>query len=198
MPDMDWLDGSENCLSAWDVLASTAALSGDVIFYDGTGRHEAISTALHLAERGASVHFVTMDESLAQEVEYSSRAVYRKQFKQRGIRTTPDHALVKVSREGGNGLKATFLHELTGDVFELTAPTVVVERGTTPFDGLFHDLASRSCNRGVIDNAAFVEMRPQPVRSGENGFELYRLGDAVASRNVHAAMYDAMRLCLIF
>lgn len=198
MPDMDWLDGGEHCLSVWDVLSSTTVLSGDVIFYDGTGRHEAISTALHLAERGASVHFVTMDESLAQEVEYSSRAVYRKQFRQRGIRTVPDHALVKVTREGGNGLMATFRHELTGDVLELSASTVVVERGTTPFDGLFHDLAAQSCNQGVMDNAAFTDVRPQPIRSGPAGFELYRLGDAVASRNVHAAMYDAMRLCLTF
>jgi len=26
-------------------------------------------------------------------------------------------------------------------------------------------------------------------------FELHRIGDAVASRNIHAAVYDALRLC---
>ncbi|WP_299518122.1 NADH:flavin oxidoreductase [uncultured Serinicoccus sp.] len=28
------------------------------------------------------------------------------------------------------------------------------------------------------------------------GFQLFRIGDAVASRNIHAAVYDALRLCL--
>ena len=26
-------------------------------------------------------------------------------------------------------------------------------------------------------------------------FQLFRIGDAVASRNIHAAVYDAQRLC---
>ncbi len=28
------------------------------------------------------------------------------------------------------------------------------------------------------------------------GFELHRIGDAVTSRGVHAAIYDAARLCM--
>jgi hypothetical protein len=31
-------------------------------------------------------------------------------------------------------------------------------------------------------------------RNAEGLFDLYRLGDAVAARNVHAAIYDAARL----
>ncbi|MFD5859807.1 hypothetical protein [Streptomyces chartreusis] len=38
--------------------------------------------------------------------------------------------------------------------------------------------------------------RPQSVvRNEEGSFQLFRIGDAVASRNVHAAMLDAARLC---
>jgi hypothetical protein len=33
------------------------------------------------------------------------------------------------------------------------------------------------------------------VRNPDGAFRLYRIGDAVASRNVHAAIYDALRLC---
>jgi hypothetical protein len=37
--------------------------------------------------------------------------------------------------------------------------------------------------------------RPQAVRSNPEGaFQLFRIGDAVASRNIHAAIYDALRL----
>jgi hypothetical protein len=38
---------------------------------------------------------------------------------------------------------------------------------------------------------------PQPRRGGDGVFELHRIGDAVASRNVHASIYDAMRLCMV-
>ena len=37
----------------------------------------------------------------------------------------------------------------------------------------------------------------QSVASTEHGFALYRIGDAVASRNVAAAMFDALRLCSV-
>ena len=31
-------------------------------------------------------------------------------------------------------------------------------------------------------------------RNAEGSFRLFRIGDAVASRNIHAAIYDALRL----
>jgi hypothetical protein len=34
----------------------------------------------------------------------------------------------------------------------------------------------------------------KPLPTGQ--FELHRIGDAVASRNVHSAIYDALRLCM--
>lgn len=37
--------------------------------------------------------------------------------------------------------------------------------------------------------------RAQPVASGVTaGFQLFRIGDAVSARNIHAAVYDALRL----
>jgi len=37
--------------------------------------------------------------------------------------------------------------------------------------------------------------KPQTVVSNPEGrFQLFRIGDAVASRNTHAAIYDALRL----
>ena len=35
------------------------------------------------------------------------------------------------------------------------------------------------------------------VRNADGGYQLFRIGDAVASRNIHAAIYDAFRLCLV-
>jgi hypothetical protein len=40
-----------------------------------------------------------------------------------------------------------------------------------------------------------MEGRPQRLVRNPNGaFQLFRVGDAVSSRNVHAAVYDALRL----
>jgi hypothetical protein len=36
------------------------------------------------------------------------------------------------------------------------------------------------------------------VRNKAGRFQLFRVGDAVASRNIHAALYDSLRLCLQF
>lgn len=38
--------------------------------------------------------------------------------------------------------------------------------------------------------------RRQPA--ARDGYRLYRIGDAVASRNIHAAILDALKLCKIF
>jgi hypothetical protein len=34
--------------------------------------------------------------------------------------------------------------------------------------------------------------------NAEGRFQLFRVGDAVASRNIHAAIYDSLRLCKVF
>jgi hypothetical protein len=80
---------------------------------------------------------------------------------------------------------------------ELSAPQVVIENGTVPMGEVFGGLRARSRNDGVTDIHALLDGHPQlatPPPPGE--FELHRIGDAVSSRNVHAAVYDALRLCM--
>jgi hypothetical protein len=155
-----------------------------------------VSCALHLAERGARVKFATIDNMMALEMAYHERVIYRKRFAQKHIDVVTDNQLICVAK-AGNRLVATFRHELTGDETELTTPQVVVEHGTVPVDGLYHDLRGRSLNNGFTDIHALLDGRPQlaaPPAAGK--FELHRIGDAVASRNVHGAIYDALRLCM--
>ena len=68
---------------------------------------------------------------------------------------------------------------------------VVVNHGTIPLDDLYFALKPRSANRGRVDYDALIAGRPQP--DGE-GMRLFRVGDAVAGRNTHVAIYDAFRL----
>jgi len=44
---------------------------------------------------------------------------------------------------------------------------------------------------------AMTEARPQSISTNPDGkFALFRIGDAWAARNIHAATLDAMRICL--
>jgi hypothetical protein len=141
------------------------------------------------------VQFVTIDEYVGMEMEYPSRTIYRKRFAENGVRITTDSTLVRV-RPGGNRLIATFRHELTGAMQELTASQVVIEHGTVPMTELFDALRADSANDGMTDIEPLLQRRPQLASPPTGGaFELHRIGDAVTSRNVHGAIYDALRLC---
>ena len=195
VPDTAWLDGAEHCTTVWDILSGTASAKDEVIVYDGTGRHQAVSCALHLAEQGRAVQFVTLDDNVGLEMEYNARVVYRKRFAEHGVRTTIDHQLERV-RPSGNGLVATFRHELTGATLELRAPQVVIENGTVPMTETFDALRAGSINGGITDIDALLDGEPQRPTPTDGAFELHRIGDAVTSRSVHAAIYDALRLCM--
>ena len=163
LPDTDWLEG---CRALQQRVGRAdrrpARRCNDVIVYDGTGRHQAVSCALHLAEHGSSVQFVTIDDNIGLEMEYSARVVYRKRFALNGVKSLIDHRLSSV-RKKGNQLVATFRHELTGATTELTASQVVIERGTVPVDEMFHALRAASANDGVTDIDALLERQTQPV-----------------------------------
>ena len=73
---------------------------------------------------------------------------------------------------------------------------VVVEHGTMPHDDLYFDLVADSSNVGEVDHEALIKVQPQSVVTNQNGrYQLFRIGDAVTSRNIHAAIYEAQRLC---
>lgn len=195
IPDLDWLDGAEHCSSVWEVLDGNPPSGQEVLVFDGTGRHEAISCSDHLAEAGCTVTHVTPDDRVAIEMGYTERVVYRKRLYERGVEIVCDRRLTKVE-PGRNRLQATLVNELTGVVETRSVDKVVVEHGTTPVDELFHALRADSMNDGVTDIAALLEGRSQrTAMPSERGFDLHRIGDAVTSRSIHAAIYDALRLC---
>jgi NADPH-dependent 2,4-dienoyl-CoA reductase/sulfur reductase-like enzyme len=71
---------------------------------------------------------------------------------------------------------------------------VVVEHGTLPLDTLYWELRPGSVNLGAVDHAALLAGQPQTVtRNADGEYRLFRIGDAVASRNIHAAVFDGLR-----
>ncbi len=108
------------------------------------------------------------------------------------MRTLLEYELVSVSAR--NGLREVVLrHLLTGRELSSTHKQIIVEHGTIPVSDIFDELRPRSVNDGVTEIESLIGTSPlrEPPMSG---FELHRIGDAVSSRSVHAAMLDALRL----
>ena len=108
---------------------------------------------------------------------------------------TPDMRLIEVGREG-NKLIAVLKNEYSDQEEERAVDQVVAEHGTLPRDQAYFALKEDSRNRGEIDYHALARNQLAPVLSNPDGkFLLFRVGDALASRNIHAAIYDSLRIC---
>jgi N-methyl-L-proline demethylase len=109
---------------------------------------------------------------------------------------TLNHRLRQVRRQEGR-LAATLYNEYTRATPERLVDQVVVENGTLPAAELYMALQGESSNGGQVDLDALIACRPQSLVTNPKGtYQLFRIGDAVAGRNIHAAIYDARRLCM--
>ena len=98
-------------------------------------------------------------------------------------------------RRQGNQLLATVGSDYGDMTRERVVDQVVVNHGTRPLDEVYFDLRALSSNGGEQDYEALATGQAQPVAKNPEGrFRLFRIGDAVAARDSHAAIYDALRL----
>ncbi|MCK6449262.1 MAG: NADH:flavin oxidoreductase [Alphaproteobacteria bacterium] len=196
VPDLAWLPGAELATSVWDAIGGSVTLAPEVIVYDGTGRHPAPQVAELAIAQGKRAQLVSIDGMIAQELTYAERVIWKKRAYELGLPVTLDHEIEKIERRG-NRLVATFRNLVTHQPVEREADQVIVEHGTAPADHVFQELKAASSNDGVTDIDALLALRKQPRgRRADAPFELHRIGDAVASRNIQAAVLDALRLCL--
>jgi 2,4-dienoyl-CoA reductase-like NADH-dependent reductase (Old Yellow Enzyme family)/thioredoxin reductase len=190
------LAGAELAVSTWDVLGGDVAPGRRVIVYDDHGSEQALSTAERLVTSGSEVEIVTPDRVVGQEVIGTLYPAYLRTFYRAGVRLTPDHRLREI-RRGTDGLVAVLHNEYTGEQVESIADQVVVEHGTVPNDDVYTQLKADSCNGGELDLEAFSHVQPQTLVSNPDGrYRLIRIGDAIESRNIHAAIFDARRVAL--
>jgi hypothetical protein len=196
VPDTTFLDSGEDLVtSVWDVLGGYVEPVGSVLLYDDHGWHQGPSTAVALARKGVALEMVTPDRMLAFEVGATNYPHYLRELYRSGVRLTPDLELQAVRRDG-NRLVASFWNEYVEETVERVVDHVVVEHGTLPVDELYHALKDGSRNGGAVDVEGMARGAPEELVINPAGsYLLYRLGDAVSSRNVHAAIYDALRLC---
>jgi 2,4-dienoyl-CoA reductase-like NADH-dependent reductase (Old Yellow Enzyme family)/thioredoxin reductase len=198
LPHTEVLDeGDALVVSAWDILSGDARPGDNVLIYDDAGDYAALQAAEKIAATGAKVEIMTRDRSFAPEVMAMSLTPSMRELQKRDVTFTVTWKLDAVRRDG-NQLLATIGSDYGGVTRERRVDQVVVNHGTRPLDDIYFDLRPGSTNLGEVDYEALVAGRLQDVtRNAEGSYQLFRIGDAVAARNTHAAIYDALRLCKV-
>ncbi|WP_282151436.1 NADH:flavin oxidoreductase [Ruegeria atlantica] len=192
------IPGGDLAISSWEVLSGEARVSGDVLLFDQVGDHPAAVTADTLAGAGCSVEHLTPDRALLHDLGPTTSAVALRDMAAGGVTFTCLQELHALTRDG-NRVSACLRHVLTGEFSERLVDHVIVEHGLIPMDDLYHDLKPHSKNLGQVNHKAMISGTfpfTDAVQSGQ--FYLARIGDAVASRNMHAAILDALRICNMF
>ncbi len=194
LPNTAIVDGHDHVVSSWDVLAGDVPPGERVLVYDDNAQHPGLAAAEFLALAGSKVEIVTPERFFAADIGGLNHAAYARVFEAKGVRLTINKRLLRVAKEGST-LRATIGSDYATATDTRKVDQVVVEHGTLPLDELYFALKPLSGNLGAVDHKALLAGWPQTLRPNPDGrFQLFRLGDAVASRNVHAAIYDALRL----
>ncbi|MDZ7874642.1 MAG: NADH:flavin oxidoreductase [Rhizobium sp.] len=187
--------GDDLVTSSWDILAGSVKPEGPVLLYDDNGGHPGMSAAEVIANAGVELEVVSPERFFAPEMGGMNHVPYAKTFAERNVRVTINTKLVGVRRDG-NALLATLGSDFSDVRVERRVAQVVVEHGTMANADLYLELKPLSRNRGAVDYAALIARRgPLPLKDEAASFDLVRIGDAVESRNIHAAVYDALRFC---
>ncbi|MBP6562158.1 MAG: NADH:flavin oxidoreductase [Neisseriaceae bacterium] len=187
-------------VSSWAVLRGEVALRQNVLVYDGISTHAGAGVADFIASRGKQVEIVTPDVKVADATGGTTFPIFYRRLYAQGVIQTPNFWLEKVYREGAN-LVAVLRNEYTEALEERLVDQVVIENGIVPNDALYWALKDGAHNQGQLDLDALYDHQPQPCLAAtlaEEDYVLFRVGDCQSMHNIHAAIYDALRLCKDF
>ena len=171
--------------------------TGDVLVYDDHGGHQALDAVEALTRSARSVEYVTPERSVAPDVGSSPAVGYFQMLADHDVRTTVLHRLVEIERrdrrlvvrlqvEGAQG----------GGRAGRSTPSSSSTARSPVADALRRPGCRGRSTSGRSTCRTCSASRQQSARPNPDGrFELYRVGDAVASRNIHAAILDSFRLC---
>jgi 2,4-dienoyl-CoA reductase-like NADH-dependent reductase (Old Yellow Enzyme family)/thioredoxin reductase len=189
--------GNELVVSAWDILSGEVKPGEQVLLFDDAGDHSALQAADVIAQSGAQLEVITPDRTFAPEVMAMNLVPYMRSLQKLDVTFTVTFRLESVQRHPSlpGKLLAVLGSDYGGVRKERVVDQVVVNHGTLPLEDLYFELKAQSSNQGEVNYSDLIGGKAQAVASNPSGnFQLFRIGDAVAARNTHAAIYDALRL----
>jgi len=180
--------------SSWDIISGDIKPAKNILIYDEAGDHAAMQSAEIAIEEGSTVEFMTPDRLISPEIMGMNLTPYLKNLQNKNITYTIAKRLLGVSLEG-NKLKALIGSDYGTFKYNAIYDQIILNYGTKPLDELYFDLVPLSINEGEVNYEKLIEGKEQNIiKKNINKFNLYRIGDAISSRNIHAAIYDALRL----
>ncbi|KQX54857.1 MULTISPECIES: NADH:flavin oxidoreductase [unclassified Ensifer] len=186
--------GNELVVSSWDIISGDVKPGTNVLIFDDAGDHAGLQAAEFLAKGGAKVEIMTPDRSFAPEVMAMNLVPYMRSLQKLDVTFTVTYRLESVEKSG-NQIIAHVGSDYGGVAKQQAFDQIVVNHGTIPLDDLYFELKPGSRNLGEVSYDELIAGTPQSVeRNPEGAYQLFRIGDAVAARNTHAAIYDALRL----
>ncbi|AAY92820.1 N-methylproline demethylase [Pseudomonas protegens] len=186
--------GNQWLVSSWDIISGDVKPGRNVLVYDDAGDHAGLQAAEFIARSGARTEIMTPDRSFAPEVMGMNLVPYMRSLQQLDTTFTVTYRLKAVERQGEQ-LLATIGTDYSDLEKTRLVDQIVVNHGTRPLDELYFELQPMATNEGAVEYKDLIAGTAQNLVTNPQGrFQLFRIGDAVSSRNTHAAIYDALRL----
>ncbi len=186
--------GNELVVSSWDIISGDVKPGTNVLVFDDAGDHAGLQAAEFIAKAGGKVEIMTPDRSFAPEVMAMNLVPYMRALQKLDVTFTVTYRLEAAERSG-NQIVAHVGSDYGGVAKQRIVDQIVVNHGTIPLDDLYFELKPGSRNLGEVSYDELLSGAPQTIeRNAAGSYQLFRIGDAVAARNTHAAIYDALRL----
>ena len=190
------IEGAQFATESWDVLTGSKRISGNVLVFDDHGGNQALDLAETLALAGSTVELVTPERSMSPDVGGMVASRYFTDLTKLGVKFSVLRHLNKIERNPDGTLTVWLGMEDESWTEARIVDAVVVENGTVANDDVYHELVAASSNQGEVRIEDLLNGREQnTVQNPDGKFQLFRIGDAISSRNIHTAMLDAMRIC---
>ena len=198
MPNLELFETKknlENIFTSWDIISGDIKLADNILIYDEAGDHTAMQSAEIAIDEGSKVDFMTPDRLISSEIMGMNLTPYLKNLQNKNITYSIAKRLLNVSIKGNklNALIGSDYDE--GFKYNSTYDQIFLNYGIKPLDELYFNLVPLSKNEGEVNYDKLIKGEQQNIiKNNNNKFNLYRIGDAISSRNIHAAIYDALRL----
>ena len=191
-------EGADLAVSSWDILSGVVPISTNVLFFDDNAQHAGASCAEFLAQSGCTLEYLSPEMLIAPDIGGTNHPAYLKSLYGNDVTITLNQRLTGITRED-DGFSATIYNEYTDQSNQRRVDQVVSDNGTLPADDLYFELKPGSINLGEVNQSALLAGSTQnQINNPDAAYQLFRVGDVVTSRNIHTAIYDALRLCVAF
>tara|TARA_B100000963_G_scaffold4698_1_gene3572 strand:- start:683 stop:2722 length:2040 start_codon:yes stop_codon:yes gene_type:complete len=188
-------EGNDYVCSTWDIISGSVNIEDDVILYDDNGSYPALQAAEIISDRGSNLEIITPERFFSPEIGGLNHVYFAKKFIDNNVSITINKRLIKILKKG-NRLSAIIGSDYTDKINTKITSQVVVDHGTLPNAELYFELKKESKNYGEVDYKSLIKGKLKNIVKNKNGnYFLYRVGDAISSRNIHASIYDSLRIC---